>query len=231
MKIKENMKLILREVSKNELPREKLIEHGVETLSDSELLALLLNTGTREENVFMLSSRIIREIGIENFPKTSFEKLVKINGINKAKASTLVAAFELLSRATKKQSKNHPIKCAEDIYKILKDEALKWKQEKLVVFTLNTKNVIIKKRITSIGTVNSNLIHPRDIFREAIEDNATSIIISHNHPSGNVEPSEEDIHVTKELVKSSKILGIGLLDHIIMGNGYCSMRDEKIVDF
>ena len=225
------MKLILKELSQEELPREKLIEKGVESLSDSELLALLLHTGTKEENVFMMSSRIIREIGIENFPQLSYQKMVNIKGISKAKATTLIAAFEFHSRCNQKNKSKHSIKSAKDIFNILSDEARKWKQEKFILFTLDTKNRVIRKVILFTGTVNSNLIHPRDIFREAIEDNATSIIIAHNHPSGNTEPSKEDINVTKELLKSSKYIGIELLDHIIIGDDYFSMREENSVEF
>ena len=224
------MKLILKEVNEDELPREKLIKYGVETLSNSELLALILHTGTKSENVFNMSSRIIREIGIENFPRLSYQQLTKISGINKSKASTLLASFELFSR-TQQLSKDDVIKSANDVYIILKDEVKKWKQEKLILFSLNTKNKIIRKVITSVGTVNSNLVHPRDIFREAIEDNATSIIICHNHPSGNVEPSDADINITNELIKSSKLIGIDLLDHIIIGDGYYSIREKQILEF
>ncbi len=225
------MKLILKELSKEELPREKLIENGVESLSDSELLALLLHTGTKEENVFRMSSRIIRDVGIENFPRLSYQKMIQIKGISKAKATTIIAAFEFYSRSTKQIKNKNSIKSAKDIFNMLSDDAKKWKQEKFVLFTLDTKNRIIRKVILFTGTVNSNLIHPRDIFREAIEDNATSIIISHNHPSGNTEPSSEDISVTKELVKSSKYIGIELLDHIIIGDDYYSMREENLIEF
>ncbi len=223
------MKTMLKEVLKSELPREKLIQFGPEILSDSELFAVMLGTGTKDENVFSMSSRILEEIKIHNLPRKNYSNLIKINGINKAKACLLIASFELSKRALLDESEKKKISCAKDVFEMIKHDFMRWREERCIVLVLNRRNEVISEKTISIGTLDSNVIHPREIFRIVIEENGASLILVHNHPSGNPEPSDEDIKITKQVKAASKMMGIDFLDHVIIGNKYFSMREENII--
>ncbi len=207
-------------------PREKLAKKGVSALENFELLAVLLGSGTKDKDVLKLSREIIRLFD-DGFEKISLEKLVSIHGLGVAKASQILSAVELSKRYLIKQNKK--ITTALDVYHELQEYKMK-KQEYFIVITLDGANHIINNRVVFIGTLNRSLVHPREVFADALTDRAAAIIVAHNHPSGVLEASREDIAITQRLKEASKILGINLLDHIIFTNdGYFSFADEKIL--
>ena len=214
----------------SERHREKAIIHGVSSLSNAELLALLIRSGYKNMSVIDLSYHLLTHFnGLNNLQNTSLVDLMKIKGIKKAKAIELAACFEIAKRINdEKLTSNLIIKCSKDIFDIfhykLKDE----KQEQFIVVFLNSKNKIITYKKIFIGGLEYTLVHPRDIFREAIKNNAKKIICIHNHPSGEVRPSEQDILTTLNLIKLGNSLGIEVSDHIIIGqNNYYSLKEEK----
>jgi len=214
------------ELNNFDKPREKLTKKGVKALKDYELLAIVLGSGTKDKDVLKLSREIIK-LFEDDFENISLEKLTSIHGLGLAKSSQILSAIELSKRYLIKQNKK--IRDADDIYNELLEYKNK-KQEYFIVITLDGANHIIEKRVVSIGILNRSLVHPREVFADAISDRAASIVIAHNHPSGLLEASNEDILITKRLQESAKLLGIELLDHIIVSkNGYLSMKDEELL--
>lgn len=229
----EKKSLTVKELPIDDRPREKLLLRGAQNLSESELLAILLRTGTKGVPVTRLALDLLEENGgLSTIAVKTVESLIKTKGIGKDKAATLSAAFELGKRidfqkkwvADKKITS--PSDIAEIFYPILRDEM----QEQFIVVCLNSSNKIIKYKVISTGTLNSSVVHAREIFKVAIDNNSASIILLHNHPSGNPEPSNEDITVTKRLVEVGKIMDIPVFDHIIIaGNKYTSLVDKRII--
>jgi len=224
MKVKDMKKI--NELNIVDKPREKLLQKGVKALKDYELLAILIGSGTKDKDVLKLS-REISKLYEDDFENISIEKLTAIHGLGNVKASQLLCAIELSKRYIIKQ--NIQITKAEDIY-ILLDEYKNKQQEYFITITLDGANHVIEKRVISIGTINQSLVHPREVFSPALVSNATSIILAHNHPSGELSPSIEDINITRRLKESSKLLGIELLDHVIISKyGYFSFKDEGLL--
>jgi len=216
----------ISELNSIDKPREKLTKKGVKSLKDFELLAILLGSGTKDKDVLKLSREIVRFFE-DDFENMTLAKLMSIHGLGQAKASQILSAIELSKRYLIKQNKK--IRCAEDIYDELKEYKNK-KQEYFIVITIDGASHIIEKRVVFIGTLNRSLIHPREIFADALTDRAAAIIIAHNHPSGQLEASDEDITVTKRVKESAELLGIDLIDHIIFTNKkYLSLRDEGLL--
>ena len=226
----ENRKM--KEMSEDERPYEKCLYHGAEQLSDSELLAVLLRTGTKGMNALELAGSILQSpIGSENvlnIHQLTLQKLKDIKGIGTVKAIQILCLSELAKRMAKQTAKaglilTQPSTIA-DYYM---EEMRHQKQEYIKLLMLNTKTKLIGEKTVSKGTVNASLISPRELFIEALSREAVSIILLHNHPSGDPTPSPQDIEVTKRLIKASEILGIKLLDHVIVGNGcFTSMKSE-----
>ena len=220
------MSVKLKEIPLLERPRERLINVGVENLSDEELLAIILKTGSKEMSVKSLSSYILSSLGgIENLKKLNFHEVKKIKGIGEAKACTLVALSEIARRMNRKVASiigtklNTPLKIFEFYKSKINDN-----QEEFYCIYLDASKKVIEEKLLFIGTANYSLVHPRDIFKEAYLLNATGIICVHNHPSGEVKPSTEDINLTIRLKKIGVLLGIRIIDHIIIG-------DEKYYSF
>jgi DNA repair protein RadC len=211
----------------DEQPREKLIRHGVQNLSNSELLAIILRVGNKKENVLELSRKILNKFDINKLSNISYNEVKKFKGINKAKSCQILACFELARRLACFQEYYEPIKKPRDIFKLLHPYMRNLKQEQFIGVYLNKNNYIIRREIISIGTLDVSLIHPRDVFKHAITDGATSVILVHNHPSGNPKPSKNDIIATEIINKGAGILGLKILDHIIIGNdGYFSFMED-----
>ena len=207
-------------------PREKLARKGAQALKDYELLAILLGSGTKEKDVFALSKEIVHLFEKE-FETIDLEKLQQIHGLGLAKASQILSAIELSRRYLIKQ--NRQIRRAEDIYEELAAYRAK-KQEHFLSITLDGASHIIQTRVVFIGTLNQSLVHPREVFADAIGDRAASVIVAHNHPSGQLRPSDADKHVTQRLVEVSRLVGIELLDHLIISReGYFSFRDHDLI--
>jgi len=211
--------LRIKEIALEQRPRERLKIKGLDGLNDSELLALILQNGTKGENVIDLSHRLIASFGLEKLNSLSLTELMKIKGIKLGKASKLVAAFELSKRVNSGKICEKVIENPADVADYYISKLKDMKKEYFIAVFLDSKNKIIKDEVISIGTLNSSLVHPREVFKEAIKNSANSIILVHNHPSGNVEPSEEDYRVNKVLVETGNLVGIKVLDHLIVGDG------------
>lgn len=221
----------LKEIPRIERPREKLIAKGAQNLKDEELLAILLRTGREGKNVLELAKQVLRKYSKKRLLKLKYEDLTKIKGINSAKACTILAAQELVKRALKIGEETLPIihstkdVIAQSVY--LRDRT----REHLMTIYLNARNEMVwKKQSTFIGTLNANLVHPREIFNEALEHNASSVILVHNHPSGDAEPSQDDLEITKRIQEAGKIMGIDVLDHVIITKTKVfSFKEKKLL--
>jgi DNA repair protein RadC len=223
-------KFTIREMPKVERPREKLIEKGVENLKDEELLAILLRTGTKEKSALDLAKEILRKFSKKRFQKLKYEDLIKIKGINSAKACEILAAIELTKRILKMGEETLPkIQSIKDV--IAQVGYLRNKlREHLVAIYLNARNEMLFRKHVFIGTLDANIAHPREIFAEALRQNAASIILVHNHPSGDPEPSKADLEITKRISEAGKIMGIDVLDHIIITKTKAfSFKQKKLI--
>lgn len=207
----------IKEIALEQRPRERLRFRGADILSDAELLAILLQNGRHGENVIDLSNRLISTFGLDKLNSLSLSELMKIKGIKLAKASKLVAAFELSKRVNSGRVCENVVKNPSDIANYYIEKLKDLKKEHFIAVFLDSKNEVIKDEVISIGTLNSSLVHPREVFKEAIKNSANSVILVHNHPSGDVEPSDEDYRVNKVLVETGNLVGIKVLDHLIVG--------------
>ncbi len=209
-----------KSLKKIDKPREKLLKKGVESLKEVELVSIIIGSGVKGRDLFFISEKVLKSIKKAGKPKT--EELLKIEGLGIAKASKIVASYEFFKRLFTETSEI-TIKKAEDVYTLVFDLRDK-KQEHFILFTLDGANRVINKRTLFVGTLTQSIVHPREIFAYALEDRAASIIIVHNHPSGNLEASEDDIRITERVREAGKLMGIELLDHIIVSkNGYKSI--------
>jgi len=225
--------LKVKELPSDDRPREKLILRGVQNLSDAELIAILLRTGKKGKSVLQIAQELINKDGnLAVLASKSIDALTKTSGIGKDKAATLLAVFEI-SRRIQHRAKwfsekkiTSPGDIAEIFIPLMRDEL----KEKFNVVCLNSANKIIKHETISIGNLNSSIVHPREIFKVAIDCSAASIILIHNHPSGNSEPSNEDISITKKVVEAGKIMDIPVHDHIIIaGTAFTSFVERRLI--
>lgn len=217
----------LKDMLDEEKPREKLKRLGIEYLTDSELLSILLRTGNKNESVNVLSSKILKSIGgIKKLKEVSLNTLCKIEGIKLSKASVIVAAFELAKRSYKEEN-YVKFKSVKDMYNFIRSDFVNVKQEKFLILLFDTKMNLIKKKELFKGTINEVNIYAREIFKEALNENASFIVLIHNHPSGDVSPSEEDDITTKKLVELGKFLGVKIIDHLLVSqNNYFSYYEN-----
>lgn len=207
----------IKDISEENRPRERLQRCGADALSDAELLAIILQKGTRGENVIDMSNRLISRCGVDKLSELSLNELQEINGIGPVKAMTIKALFEFSKRHALARKNLTKITCAKDIYELLKEKLCDLKQEVFVVIYLDAKNQILKEEIVTKGTLDASLIHPREVFRGAIKEGAHAVIVAHNHPSGDPSPSEEDKDITEKLSKAGDLLNMAILDHVIIG--------------
>lgn len=228
-----NNNLRIIDIPQNERPVEKLITFGAETLNNSELLAIILRSGVKGENVLSLSQRVLGELnGLNGLLNASYKDITSIKGIKEVKASQILALVELGRRlnALKGKADEISINSPQDIGNMLKSEMSGLNQEVLKLIVLNTKNKIIRIKDVFKGTLNTSIVHPREIYSEAIKCGGASIIICHNHPSGDPTPSKEDINITERIKQCGKIVGIELLDHIIVGDQkFLSLKEKGIL--
>ena len=221
--------LMIRDYPQEEWPRERFIAGGPASLSNHELIALLLRTGTKDESVLQLSNRLLSHFeGLRLLKAASLEEITAIKGIGKAKAIQLMAALELGGRvANLANNERYVIRSPEDGANYVMNEMRFLSQEHFVCLYLNTKNQVLHKQTIFIGSLNASIVHPREVFKEAFRRSAASIICLHNHPSGDPTPSREDIEVTKRLAECGKIIGIDVLDHLIIGeNKFISLKEK-----
>ena len=223
----------VKDLPLDDRPREKLTLRGAQNLSDAELIAILLRTGKKGKSVISVAQQLIttnRNLSV--LASKTLSDLMKVDGIGKDKATTLLAAFEL-SRRIESQSKwlnekkvTSPQDVADIFIPLLRDEI----KEKFLLVCLNSANKIITYEVVSVGSLNSSVVHPREVFKAALDHNSASIILLHNHPSGNPEPSNEDIAITKKILESGKILDIPVFDHIIIaGNVFTSFVERRLI--
>ncbi len=214
-------------------PRERFLKYGPKTLSDAELFAIILRTGNLQENVVEMCNRLIAEYGLDKLFDCSLKELQEIKGIGPSKAMQILAMSELGKRYN--QSKNSIIKItqAKDVYNYFKEKLKDEKQENFYVLILNNTNNIVKEELISKGVLDAAILHPREVFKPAIKYSASKIILVHNHPSGNPNPSKEDLDITKQLIEAGKLIDIKVLDHVIVGNeenhekGFWSWVEDK----
>ncbi len=231
----ESKQLMMKDLPKDERPREKLMNRGAEALSNAELLAILLRTGTQEESVMRLAERILIEAGedgLGGLAHSSIESLMKRKGVGEAKAITIAAALELGKRVAVGDSKKRVIiRSSDDIANYMMPRLRYCDREHFYAILLNAKNHIIASPLISIGTLSESLVHPRELFKEAINHSSSSIILVHNHPSGDPSPSREDIMMTRRIIEGGRLLNIQILDHVIIGdNTYISLREQGYFD-
>ncbi len=211
-------------------PRERFLNFGAASLSSAELLAIILRSGTKNLNIIDTCNEIIARFGLEKLADTTLAELQEIKGVGEAKAMQIKAVFELNNRMHFSLNKNKRIQAARDVYEYMSGRIPDEMKEHLFVLHLNTKNQIIKSELVAVGTLNASLIHPREVFKSAIRESSNAIILVHNHPSGDVEPSNADRQVTELLKKASAIIQIDLLDHIIIGKtGWFSFRESCLL--
>jgi DNA repair protein RadC len=227
--MEEKLSLPLREVPEEERPRERMLRKGAASLSNAELLAILLRTGTYDESVMRVAERVLAEAGgLRGLVGITAERLMRIRGIGAAKAMQVQAGIELGRRLARSTDTAKPvIRSPRDAADLLMDELRYLKKEHFVCLFLNTKNHLIGKETLSIGSLNASIVHPREVFRAAIERCSASLICAHNHPSGDPTPSREDIDITRRLEEAGNLLGIDVLDHIVIGDGrWISMKES-----
>ncbi|WP_280515456.1 RadC family protein [Bacillus sp. NTK074B] len=225
----EENRLMIRDFPQDERPRERMIQSGAASLSNQELLAILLRTGTKSESVLQLSNRLLNQFdGLNLLKDASLEEITKTKGIGLAKAVQIMAAVEFGRRISNLAfDDRYSIRSPEDGANYVMNDMRFLAQEHFVCLYLNTKNQVLHKQTIFIGSLNASIVHPREVFKEAFRRSAASIICIHNHPSGDPTPSREDIEVTKRLVECGRIIGIDILDHLIIGEKKFISLKEK----
>jgi len=221
----------IKQWPRDERPREKLLNHGPEVLSDSELLAIVIRSGSGASNAIDLARTILSDSGsLRRAASRNAEELVRIKGIGRVKAVAVVAAFELGRRVQGEIPEQVAIiRSPEDVAAVMIPRLRDASCEKFHVLILDSKNGLVRNIELTSGTLNASLVHPREVFKTAIDHRAASVIVVHNHPSGNKEPSREDLEITRQLAETGKIVGIPLHDHIIIaGNEYTSLAERGI---
>jgi DNA repair protein RadC len=223
---------MIKELPIDERPREKMREKGAQAMGNSELLAILLRTGSHDESALRLAEHLLEQQGgLAGFGNATTEDIELIKGIGSAKATTILAAIELGRRvAILATADRVVVSSPDDVAALLLPRFRFESREHFVAVLLSTKNHVIKTPVISIGSLNASIVHPRELFREAINARAASVILAHNHPSGDPTPSPEDISLTRKLKDAGQLLDIPVLDHVILGDGkYVSLKEKGIL--
>jgi len=219
----------IKDLPDSSKPRERFLKHGPEALSDAELFAIILRTGLVGENVMEMSNRLISKFGLVNLFDCSLKELQQIKGIGPNKAMQLLAMSELGKRYNQEKNAVKKITCAEDVFKLFHTRLRDKKQEHFYLVMLNNQNNIMGEQLVTMGTLDSSVIDSREIFKHVIKNSIAKVILVHNHPGGNPNPSEEDLEVTRKLIEVGDLLGIKVLDHVIIGReGFWSWKDKKL---
>lgn len=222
----------IKELPENERPREKLARFGAEILSNAELLAILLRTGTKNESAINIAYKLLSNPqGIGFLIDSTTQELGGIYGIGPAKAAQLKAAIELGRRfASQSYRQEIFVRCSKDAANLVMEDMRYLKKEYMKAILLNIKCGLVSVEEISVGSINSSIVHPREVFAPAIKKSSASIILVHNHPSGDPSPSQEDLNITRRLLEGGNLLGIEVVDHIIIGDGkYISLKDKGII--
>jgi len=225
--------LTIHDLPAKDRPRERLQSLGIDALSTPEIIALILGRGTAGEPVMDIAKSLLKEFGdVKGIAGASLQQLMHIPGIGLAKASQIMAAFEITKRMRERieAGETVPYLNPRDIAAYLRPRLQGEKREHFLVMLLDTRNKLIKEAEISIGCLDTNIVHPREVYKEAITASAASVIFAHNHPSGDCTPSTDDIELTKRLVKSGEIVGIDVLDHIIVSDiNYISLKEKGLM--
>ena len=224
-------RIMIRDLPQEERPRERLRNYGPSSLSNAELLAIILRTGTQSENVLNLSTRLISQFGgLSGLARASYDELRSVHGFGDAKTAQVKAAFQLGMRALSLQEDDRPtVHSPQDVANLLQGEMAFLEQEHLRVVLLNTRNRIQSIHEVYKGNVNSAVIRAGEIFREAVRSNAPAVILAHNHPSGDPAPSDEDVQITRQIIDAGKLLDIEVLDHVVLAQrGFVSLKERKL---
>jgi DNA repair protein RadC len=218
----------IKDLPDSSKPRERFLKHGPEALSDAELFAIILRTGLVGENVMEMANRLISKFGLVNLFDCSLKELQEIKGIGPNKAMQLLAMSELGKRYNQEKNSIKKITCSEDVFKLFHARLKDKKQEHFYLIMLNTKNIIMGEQLISRGILDASIIDPREVFKPAIRNSASRVILVHNHPSGDSSPSSEDKSVTEKLIEAGNLLGIKVLDHVIIGEDkWWSWKDSN----
>ena len=221
----------IKEIPLNDRPREKMAANGAAVLTDAELIAILLRTGTAEKSAIDIASEMTADGGLYKRLAgiTRLNELTNIKGLGQAKAATVLAALEIGRRiASAKPIEKIHFSCPQDVAEFLMPRLRYAAKEQFVVILLNNKNKVIGTEVVSEGSLSSSVVHPREVFAPAILHHAAAIMVAHNHPSGDPKPSIEDEEVTRQLLRSGKVLGIPMIDHVIIGDGnYYSFLENE----
>ncbi|MFD1904592.1 DNA repair protein RadC [Paenibacillus rhizoplanae] len=226
----ESQSFMLRDLPHEERPRERMMHYGAESLSQAELLAILLRTGAHRESAIHIAQRLLSHAGgLRGLADLSIEELTTINGIGPAKAVQLKAGIELGRRmANSRLTEPVIIRSPQDAAEILTEQLRYLQKEHFICLFLNTKNHVIAQETLSMGSLNASIVHPREVFRAAMKCSSAAIICAHNHPSGDPTPSPEDISLTSRLMQAGEIVGIDVLDHLVIGDSsYVSLKEKK----
>lgn len=217
----------IKDIPIHERPREKMVEKGATNLKDKELLAILFRIGRKGKSAIEVADEVLKKYPMKQLLKMSLGDLIKIDGIDTAKACALLSAFEITKRAMEVEDNNLPtLLSAKDAVAQLQ-ELRNAKKEHFVVLYLNARNQLVHKETISVGTINVSIVHPREVFKPAIEHLSVGVIIAHNHPSGETEPSEEDLKLTNRLEEAGKLMGIEIIDHVIITkDNFKSIKDN-----
>ncbi len=222
------MSYLIKEIPESERPRERFKKYGVEALSNEELLSIIIRTGKRNKSVKEVSLDVLNSVGLHELANINFNTLKNIEGIGEVKAITILSAIELGKRVLSKGDLISQIKTGDDVYYLVKEDMENELQEKFLVIYLDTRKKVLLKKVIFVGSVNSSNIVPRDVFREGVKLNSTSMILVHNHPAGTINPSYEDVYLTNEFIKLGRMMGINVIDHLIIGkNNYYSFRESN----
>lgn len=225
---------MVKDLPEAERPREKLLTRGAKALSNAELLAILLRTGTKEDSVMRVAEKLLiayKSKGLSGISNLSPKEFSKVKGIGTVKAITVIAALELGMRLAEEPARQRiVIRSPKDVADYVMAHLRYENKEHFITMLLNTKNCVLATPVVSIGSLNASIVHPREVFTEAIKYSAAAMILVHNHPSGDPTPSKEDILITKKLVQAGEIMDISVLDHVIIGDSkYISVKEEGLI--
>ncbi len=219
----------IEDMPEEERPRERLLESGPGVLTDADLVAVLLGTGGAQEGVLELGNRVIAAVPLRQLHRVPVEELLLVKGLGHARAAQLLAAAELGRRLWPDGDATALVRGPETVFDLTRDIRGQ-NREHFVGFYLNSRNQVLRREIISIGSLNASIVHPREVYQPAIAVSAASLILAHNHPSGDPTPSEEDLAITRRLVEAGRILGIEILDHVVVArDAYASFKERKLL--
>ena len=221
--------VLMHDVEESERPRERLFELGPGTLSDADLVALVFGSGSGGEGVLDVAARVTRSIHLRRLHQTAVEDLLAVKGMGPARAAQLLAAAEIGRRLWPDADPIPLVRGPETIFELTAD-IRRSNREHFVGFYLNSRNQVLRREIISIGSLNASIVHPREVFIPALAVSAASLILAHNHPSGDPSPSEEDLAITRRITESGRLLGIELLDHVVVArDAYTSFKERRLL--